>query len=254
MPVLAVLGLSDQADGDWARLRGLQYSSLAANTVARLLAHGIAALATAGLFFGKLHVLFIVAWLAVLGCTLWQSAQQDRALVDADRRRMTREEVNRQNLIAIGIALAWVLPVGASNLTPDSLLQLELWTVLGLLMTVSAIVLPAVPLSTLLFTGIVGGAAMVSFALSSMFDMALLVVVYCLTVTAGSLNGARNYLIGKVAEAAMAEKSEVVSLLLREFEEGEADWLWQIDASRRVRSVSPRFAFALGMEADEIDG
>ena len=46
MPVLAVLGLSDPADGDWVRLRGLQYSSLAANTVARLLAHGIAATGT----------------------------------------------------------------------------------------------------------------------------------------------------------------------------------------------------------------
>jgi hypothetical protein len=38
----------------------------------------------------------------------------------------------------------------------------------------------------------------------------------------------------------MAEKNEVVSLLLREFEEGEADWLWQIDTSRRVRGRSAR--------------
>jgi diguanylate cyclase (GGDEF)-like protein/PAS domain S-box-containing protein len=52
----------------------------------------------------------------------------------------------------------------------------------------------------------------------------------------------------------MAEKNEVVSLLLREFEEGEADWLWQVDASRRVRSISPRFAFALGIAPDQIDG
>ena len=41
---MAVLGLTDPAEGDWGRLRGLQYSSLARNTVARGLAHGIAAL------------------------------------------------------------------------------------------------------------------------------------------------------------------------------------------------------------------
>jgi diguanylate cyclase (GGDEF)-like protein len=43
-------------------------------------------------------------------------------------------------------------------------------------------------------------------------------------------------------------------LLLREFEEGEADWLWQVDSSRRVRSASPRFAYALGAEPAAIDG
>lgn len=62
------------------------------------------------------------------------------------------------------------------------------------------------------------------------------------------------FLTARIAEAAMAEKSEVVSMLLREFEEGEADWLWQIDPSRRVRSASPRFAFALGMSPEEIEG
>ena len=30
-------------------------------------------------------------------------------------------------------------------------------------------------------------------------------------------------------EVGVAEKDEVVSLLLREFEENQADWLWQID-------------------------
>ena len=54
------------------------------------------------------------------------------------------------------------------------------------------------------------------------------------------------YLAAQIAEAGVAEKDEVVSLLLREFEENEADWLWQIDTNRRVRSASPRFAFALG--------
>ena len=52
----------------------------------------------------------------------------------------------------------------------------------------------------------------------------------------------------------MTEKNEVVSLLLREFEEGEADWLWQIDTVAPGPFGSPRFAFALGLAPDEIDG
>ncbi|HSF12840.1 MAG TPA: EAL domain-containing protein, partial [Erythrobacter sp.] len=37
-------------------------------------------------------------------------------------------------------------------------------------------------------------------------------------------------------------------------EENEADWLWEIDPARRLRSVSPRFAFALGRSQVDVEG
>jgi diguanylate cyclase (GGDEF)-like protein len=55
------------------------------------------------------------------------------------------------------------------------------------------------------------------------------------------------------AASELAEKNEVVSLLLREFEDSGGDWMWQIDASKCLTHVSPRFAYALGMEPDQID-
>src|SRR5690606_26841610 len=70
----------------------------------------------------------------------------------------------------------------------------------------------------------------------------------------GTVEAARTYLSARIAEVGVAEKDEVVSLLLREFQENEADWLWQIDTNRRVRTASPRFAFALGREPAEIEG
>ena len=50
----------------------------------------------------------------------------------------------------------------------------------------------------------------------------------------------------------MNESSEVVSLLLREYEDSDADWLFQLDKNRRLCSVSPRLAFALGRELTEM--
>ncbi len=251
---MVVLGLTDLDDGDWARLRGLQYSSLAKATLARLLAHAIAGLATAGLFLGTVHIVGLVAWLGVLAAALYFGTQHDNSLADADRRRLTHDEVNKQTIGSVAIALAWVVPIVAFNFSADSETQLKLWSILAMLMTTSAIVLPAVPMGTLMFAGIAGGMATLNFAFHGAFDMAIVGLAFCATIIAGTIESARNYLTTKVAEAGMAEKSEVVSLLLREFEEGEADWLWQIDPSRRVRSVSPRFAFALGMDAAEIDG
>ncbi len=53
---------------------------------------------------------------------------------------------------------------------------------------------------------------------------------------------------------ALLEKQETVSLLLREFEETSADWLWQIDVGRALIHVSPRFAHALGAQPEDLEG
>lgn len=254
LPVLAVLGLTDPGDGDWTRLRGLQYSCLPRAMLSRLCAQGVAGLATASLFIGNVHVLVVLAWLVALGSTLYYGTKIDHTLADADRRRMSSHEVNRQTMSAIINALVWVVPIGMATLFGGPETQLKLWTVLAMLMTASAILLPGVPMGTLMFSGIVGGAAVASFLVSGAFDMALVAAGFVLTVCLGAIEGARRFLETKVAEAGMVEKSEVVSLLLREYEEGEADWLWQTDTTRRVRGVSPRFAFALGLDPAEIDG
>ena len=251
---MAVLGLTDPAEGDWVRLRGLQYSSLTRNTVARVLAHGIASLGVLRLYFETIHPAALVAWLAALAASLFYGAKIDKALGDADRRRISKDEVNRQTLSSIGNALVWVVPMAAFAPFGAPSEHLELWAVSAMLMTAAAVLLPAVPLGNLLFAAIVGGAALVSFLFGGSIEMALLSLVFMVVVGLGAIENARFFLTARIAESAMAEKSEVVSMLLREFEEGEADWLWQIDTSRRVRAASPRFAFALGLSPDEIEG
>jgi diguanylate cyclase (GGDEF)-like protein/PAS domain S-box-containing protein len=69
-----------------------------------------------------------------------------------------------------------------------------------------------------------------------------------------AIAAARSFIEARLAEDSVAEKDSVVSLLLREFEENEADWLWEVDTSRRVRSVSPRFAYALNRKQGDAEG
>jgi diguanylate cyclase (GGDEF)-like protein/PAS domain S-box-containing protein len=250
----AVLGLVHVEDADWARLRGLQYSSLSRVTKVRILAHFIAALGVIKLYYATVHPLAMIGWLFALGASLYLSARTDKSLRDADRRRMAREEVNRQTLESVGIALIWVVPIAFFAPFGDASTRLELWAVTAMLMTASAVLLPAVPLGNLMFAAVVGIGALVSFLFAGNYEMALVSLVSGGVVALGATESARAFLSARIAEAGMAEKSEVVSLLLREFEEGEADWLWQVDTSRRVRSISPRFAFALGVTPEEIDG
>ena len=251
---MAVLGLASPGEADWTRLRGLQYSNLVRITKMRIFVQAVAGLGVCGLYAGSIHLIAILAWAALLGGTLYHGAMVDKTLSDADRRRMSRDEVDRQSRSSIANALAWIVPMAGFAPFGDITTPLELWAVTAMLLTASAVLLPAVPLANLLFAGIAGGGSIASLLWAGKYEMAIVTVVWLVVIVAGSIENARSFLIARIAEAGMAEKNEVVSLLLREFEEGEADWLWQIDTSRRVRSVSPRFAFALGMSTKQIDG
>ena len=254
LPILAVLGLTQPPEGDWGRLRGLQYASLARVTVARIIAHSIAALATVQIFLGQILLIALIGWFVALCGALYYGARFDRSLGDADRRRMSREEINAQTISSAIVAVVWTVPILFFSRYGSVEARLEVWTIVAMLMMATAVVVPAVPLGTIIFSAIVGGTSVLEFCLAGMWQSAIIATVFMIIVAVGTVEGARTYLASRVAEAGMVEKSEVVSLLLREFEEGEADWLWQIDTSRRVRAVSPRFAFALGLDPEDIEG
>ena len=251
---MAVLGLMDPSEGDWERLRGLQYSSTAALLWGRILVQIVAALGTMQLFLPSISMVFLLGWVAVLVGSLHFAARSDHAVAEHDRHRKAQGQIKRQTLGAIINAMAWTIPVACFFPFVSDAVRLEFWTILAMLMMVMAFVLPAGPLGTLMFTAIIGGSSAFAFVWQGEMAMGLVSVFFVVTIAIGAMEAARNFLASKIAEAGMAEKSEVVSLLLREFEEGEADWLWQTDISRRVRSISPRFAFALGVSPEEIDG
>ncbi|MFA7587279.1 MAG: EAL domain-containing protein [Novosphingobium sp.] len=251
---MAVLGLSDPPQGDWGRLRGMQYSNLFQTLNLRLLSHVVAALVVSAICATQLHPALIAPWILLVAAALVHGARSDRKLGNAERRRMSHPELRMQAQASAIIAVVWGVALVGFGLFVDSPTRMEIWAIVAMLTLVTAVVMPAAPLGTLVFTGVVGAVAALNFAYHGEYLMAGIGFAYALVLGVGLVSGARNFLAARVAEAAMAEKSEVVSLLLREFEEGEADWLWQIDTSRRVRAISPRFAFALGLDPEDIEG
>nr|WP_246415492.1 EAL domain-containing protein [Novosphingobium taihuense] len=235
-------------------MRGLQYSSLARLTFARLLAHALAALLVLQTYATRVHVVFLVGWMALLVGVLISGARFDRTLIDADRRRISRQEMHRQTVSSLFVALVWAIPMLAFAPFGDAAQRMTLWTVLAMLMAGMAVTFAAMPMATVMFSGIVGLSGVAVFLFWGEYTAAAVAVAFVAIVSVGGVEAARTFLGARVAEAGMAEKAEVVSLLLREFEEGDADWLWQVDANRRVRSVSPRFAFALGEDPEDVEG
>lgn len=251
---MALLGLASPSGADWARLRGLQFAHLHNVLSFRLLVHAIAAMVVVSICFDNVSIFVLLGWLVGLGVAVNYTASLDRELRDADRRKMRMVDIRNYAISSAIVAVIWAVPLLFFPTSSQLSDHLGIWAVVAVVATWGALWLAPVPLSPVIFVCVTGLAGVVTFVADGAYSIAALVAVFTALVIKGALNGARIYLTARVAEAGVVEKNEVVSLLLREFEESEADWLWQVDTSRRVRSVSPRFAFALGKDPEEIDG
>ena len=254
LPLLALVGLRDPDQGDWARLRAFQYARIHKLSLSRAIAHALSAVITFGVFFGDVPLIGLALWAAVIVATQWHLVRLDHSLTDVERRSMTRDEFRSHALGVAGGAAAWAVPLllFAPFGTPAD--QFALWTLVAMLIAGSALVMSAAPMATIGVSAIAGGAALMSFLLRGEVTFAVATGAFTAIAIAGGLNVARTYLSSRVAEAGVAEKGEAVSVLLREFEENEADWLWQVDSNRRIRGASPRFAHALGRDPADVEG
>ena len=78
--------------------------------------------------------------------------------------------------------------------------------------------------------------------------------IYTTAMLAMVTMNSRAFMQRKCLDLALEERQETVSLLLREFESSDADWLWQTNAKLAFQNVSARFARAIGRSVDELEG
>lgn len=251
---MAVLGLADKSDRDWARLRGLQNAGLSRLTFQRAFAHSLLAVFVARIYLDVVPSWIVLAWMAAMGLLNIQSARLDRSLSDTVKRKTLPSEFNRQTLLAVVSGVFWAMPalIFAPFGTTEDLSALLM--LVALLIASSVFFYTAAPISILILGLTVGAACIVQLAMNELWLVMGATLLFLIAGIFGTIHIGRVYLSARLSEQVIAEKEEVVSLLLREFEENEADWLWEIDPSRRLRGVSPRFAFALGEPQNVVQG
>ena|GEM_PF-84873 len=250
----AVLGLSGRGGAEWARLRGLQYSALAGLTFLRSYAHALFAVFVAVLYRDSVSFAWIALWMAALAWVHLRGAAFDRSLGDVAHRRITTREFYRQTITPALSGLLWAAAVVGFGPQGTSGEFGAMLYILAILIAGGVFFNTAAPLGVVVFSLIVGTGTAIALAIAGEFLTMTVSIVFTIVSIIGAIETGRHYLTARLAETAIAEKEEVVSLLLREFEENEADWLWEVDTQRRLRSVSPRFAFALGASQAAVTG
>src|SRR3546814_709566 len=158
------------------------------------------------------------------------------------------------NRHAAAAALLWISPFWLQGASPGLDHSLAMWAIALLMMLTLAMVVHSVPSACLLFIAPVSLSAALALVRGGAPQLAGVALVAGLLLCAFCLRFAQNYIRFRRAEEVLHEKNETVSLLLREFEETSADWLWQTDNARRLIHVSPRLAYALGASADALEG
>lgn len=254
LPLLALLGIKDSDGVDWSRLRAMQYAHLGRITKLRLVFHAVTALFLIAATWGAIPPLWLAGWAGALALAIVHLTLRDVELAKLSGRTLEAVDAYKHSRGVLLVAGVWTAPLIMAHLAGAPEAVIKVWSIVLIVPIGTAIVIGTAPLGAFAYLLVICVAGAVALGVAGEFALAAAtvwfggVIGYCVIVRAES------FLRGVVAEAGMAERNEVVSLLLREFEENEADWLWQIDTTRKIRSASPRFAFALGLEPEEVEG
>ena len=250
--VRALLGLYDPADStDWGPIRAAQVNAGRRLAMFLFAANIVTAAVVTMLLEPSIARWQLYAWGSLVAAV--SVTVTFRRLRILPGQNATLADVRGTVLDGIALGAIWsVAPlVFGRALGLESVLGL--WMVLTILMMSSAVAMAALPLATLSFLGILGGVvAAMLFRFSPVMTVAS--VFFTALLMIGCFARARALVVIRANEIALSEREETVSLLLREFEDKSADWLWETDSARRVCRASPRFAYALGHDPLTVNG
>lgn len=249
-----LVGLREGADPvEWGRIRSFQLQAGREFALFLLGANLLAAAVMATLFADALPMWTLGGWVIATVVVAVAVAIRRRRTHHQDGSHASLSELRDTALEGVALAAVWSVPptlfadVGTGG-------AFVVWMVLSVLMTAVAVALAPLALSSVLFLGGVGGVAAAKLALAGAYPASGATLLFTTLLILGCVTRARALVLVRAGQIALAERDETVSLLLREFEDAGADWLWETDAARRIIKASPRFAFACGLDPVTING
>ncbi|MEH6790358.1 MAG: EAL domain-containing protein [Parasphingorhabdus sp.] len=254
IPLRVLLGLSDPPGIDWGRIRALQFNGNQEHGLLKIVAAVVCALLTVQWGIGQVNLLLLALWLGGI-CTLYVYGHMlFRKQLAWQRKSISRSDMTMVYLTSLVAGLLWASGFLMFAFSTDLLVMIPVWVTIVCLMVGAAMLFSTMPLSSILFISTASAGLCVGWVYVGNIHLAVASLAIAVLLISACLKTGRSFIDRRVAEASLTEKSEVVSLLLKEFEDTGADWLWQTDTSRRITHASPRFAHALGKPPEEIEG
>ncbi|CAN5119999.1 EAL domain-containing protein [soil metagenome] len=248
-----VLGFTEPSEIDWGRVRAAQVNVSRRLAPFRLAASLFSVVAVVVTLRSAAPIFELYAWggLCALVAILMAHGQlRDRKW---QVQTATRTELHRETLWSTLSAISWGAAPLLFSRHCDPAELLMIWAISTTMIAGLAFGLSALPLATSFYIVVVATSLALGMWSIGLNWVAGIAVAFGIGMTLSCIAAGRTFIVHASADLALAEKNEVVSLLLREFDDSGGDWMWQTDASKCLTHVSPRFAFALGMDTEMLE-
>ena len=235
----------------WGRVRAAQLGEM--RRVLHVAAGGqtVNALLLAYAVQDAVPSLVLAAWLVALATMLAVATLHQRQWQDRAPHSVSKRAIERAGYFSIALGFVWIVPAYLFFPIVELEHQLAICIVTAGMMAGAAFVFSSVPPAAGGYVLVMGGAATTMllsanvkvWAIGPAYTIGLLFMVFA--------NG-RAFMQRRCAEIALEERSETISLLLREYETSDADWLWETNRNLCFQNVSARFARALDCEPEAL--
>ncbi len=245
--------------GDGAQIgafRARQLQAVLRLTPLAMLANLMNAALICLVFQGSVPGVALACWAAVVvgvssyGMRAWWRWKRGQMRPTASARAIRRATVHAAVLAALWAVLPIALFEGASGEQ-----QLLVATVMTGMICAGGFALATVPRAAAVYVVLLGSATagtLFAAKLSLALPLSALLAVYCGIVLSSVWSTSRDFIAGLRSEANAEHQTQVVGLLLRDFEEHASDVLWEVDSKGRFCHVSVRLVAAFGLPAQRL--
>ncbi len=236
----------------WGRVRAAQLQALGPALVIAAWGLTFNALFVVVLMIDEVPAVTIVPWLLSLAGAALFAAQQKRRIKGREIHSVRRSTLDRVAFYSLIFGLLWVMPVRYYFGAVGHGEQLALLFMSAVMMAGAGFIfapLPAVSVAFILVMGV---------AITRMLDASgspyafMLGPVYMLAMLGFVLVNGRTFIQRAWLDIELEERRQTVSLLLREYESSDADWLWRTNGGLEFENVSARFARAVGQTPETL--
>jgi len=205
-------------------------------------------------FATRAPIWFLAIWTLLAFSAHYLSFKLRRENTAADYASGMRRGLLRHGQLSLLHGAVWSAAMIVLSVNGKPVDIMTLWTIGCCLTAIVAIAFQATPLAAASFVVMVGGGG--AWMLWGHADplLAGVVTAYMALLLGASLWLAHRFGVQLHTSRMLAEKREVVSLLLKEHDVEATDWLWQTDSARRLTGISPSFARMFGLSCDDLEG
>src|SRR3954470_8124529 len=203
---------------------------------------------------GEVPPTSISLWLFSVSLLMLYFAQQQRKLRGREIHSLPSKTINRATWHSIFVGMVWCFPARYFFEHASHGQQLAMCVITATMMAGAAFVFAPIPAAAAGYVVVMGVGCTRMLMTSDSWLITTIGPVYTCALLVMVLNNGRAFMQRKCLDIALEEREQTVSLLLREYESSDADWLWQTNAQTCFQNVSARFSRAIGRSMEELEG